>query len=165
MQENYENVTSLGFPVSKSAVTSQLEGEKELLFADLQSSEERDTLSGSCTGTGMVSETVKQNPQQEDDVEPHGALLQRYKRPVPRSCEKSTVCKSQHKPAKLQGNQPVQKTGKSGNYRRTRKDLKVTAQQRILKGEKTNTCFECGKKFGTRAHLIRHERIHTGEKL
>ncbi|XP_075760367.1 uncharacterized protein LOC112543745 isoform X2 [Pelodiscus sinensis] len=115
MQENYENVTSLGFPVSKSAVTSQLEGEKELLFADLQSSEERDTLSGSCTGTGMVSETVKQNPQQEDDVEPHGALLQRYKRPVPRSCEKSTVCKSQHKPAKLQGNQPVQKTGKSAH--------------------------------------------------
>ncbi|KAG6922943.1 hypothetical protein G0U57_000390, partial [Chelydra serpentina] len=55
---------------------------------------------------GMVSETMEQNPQQ---VEPHGMLLQRCKGSVSRSCEQGKTCESQHRPEKLQGNQPAQK--------------------------------------------------------
>ncbi|CAM2095277.1 unnamed protein product [Caretta caretta] len=57
MQENYENVTSLGFPVSKLDVISQLEWEEELWVPDLQGSGERETLRGRSTGAESFTPT------------------------------------------------------------------------------------------------------------
>ncbi|XP_044878536.1 zinc finger protein 850-like isoform X2 [Mauremys mutica] len=110
-------------------------------------------------GEGMVRETMEQKPHQEEEqVKARGALLQRCKGSVSRSCEQGKGSQGQHRPEKRQGNEPAQKVGISVNYWGTHKGLKeATAQQRILTGERNNTGFECGKKFKRRS---RHQRIH-----
>ncbi|EMP26173.1 hypothetical protein UY3_16735 [Chelonia mydas] len=123
------------FPVSKPDVISQLDRGEEPWASDLQGSEEREILSSICTGI------------------------------VSRSCEQGKACESQHIPEKWQGNQPMQKFGKSVNYQGTHKGLKeTTAQQRIPTGEKNNTCTECGEKFSRHSRFISHQRIHTQEQ-
>uniref|UniRef100_K7F9T6 Uncharacterized protein n=1 Tax=Pelodiscus sinensis TaxID=13735 RepID=K7F9T6_PELSI len=41
---------------------------------------------------------------------------------------------------------------------------KTTAQQIILMGEKNSSCTVCGNKFSKYSHLIRHQRINTEER-
>ncbi|XP_042702768.1 zinc finger protein 239-like isoform X2 [Chrysemys picta bellii] len=162
MQENYENVTLLAFPIPRPEVISQLEqGEEPWGYV------ERELFKNTCTGDVLVGENEEKKPGQEgpEQVELQGTLLGRREEEVSQSPEQGHACESQPRPERQQGNHQEQRLCKSTHRDGDLNNLnETTIQPRICTKEKPYECADCRKNFNRRSNLIVHQRIHKEEK-
>ncbi|XP_029770269.1 zinc finger protein 300-like, partial [Terrapene carolina triunguis] len=158
MQENYEMVTSLGFPIPKPELIARLERGEEPWVPDLQACKERRLPRCTRTGAERGSENEEGNHHQEvpGEVQPQGTFVGGAEgkcfssKSTRKSLKKSHTGKRPHK---------CLDCGKSFTER---SDL--VNHQAIHKGERPHKCLDCGKRFTERSNLVNHQAIHTEER-
>nr|XP_048674333.1 zinc finger protein 189-like isoform X3 [Caretta caretta] len=165
MQENYETVTSLGFPIPKPELITQLEQGEELWVSDLQDFKDRRLRRCTSTAGAERGSEKKEGNHHETvpgEVEPQGTFLGRAEGNFSPCWNQGEAWRNWHRSERLLINQPRKKVDESVNG--AGGDENPREQQTNPKEETPWHCLECGKGFIVRSQLVTHQTVHMGEK-
>uniref|UniRef100_A0A8C8S9Z9 Uncharacterized protein n=1 Tax=Pelusios castaneus TaxID=367368 RepID=A0A8C8S9Z9_9SAUR len=154
-----------GFSISKPDLIAQLERGEEPWLPDYQACKEKEISEVSHTGEDLVSDSEVGNQHQEGpgEVESQRNFLRRADGNCSHCLEEGEDGGNQQRSERLLGNHLWKKVDDSIKYGGRFKDLEETTAQQTDPKEPYE-CFECGKQFIRRSHLIIHQTVHMGEK-
>ncbi|XP_075770020.1 zinc finger protein 251-like isoform X5 [Pelodiscus sinensis] len=159
MQENYEAVTSLGFPVPKPELIARLEQGDEPWMLDMQAGGGREMLRHTCrAGDETETENEEGNQQQEvpGEMEPQATFVGKTERNVSQCLEQGEAWGNWPRLKRLLGNLPCEQRDESIKSGEGHKH--PAAQQRNPKEEKYDEWLSYGNGLILSPNLI---TIHT----